>query len=192
MLEPVPELCDEAVDAGPFGLLDDGQVPFFDRDGRPRSVVVPWPQRHVALFGVRAAGCRSVLAHHCALTAARLLSDRDDALLTNARQLATWTRTSVWPLMATNDWYPALQGMVAATHRLERAVAAASGPRSGDVPGHDDQLTVFNANFYVAVILASLSVFWTLVLCTFDGFLVQYLCSAFGHALCITQLTDSM
>lgn len=192
------------VDAGPYGLSrrrrwwladdiggggDDGvEVPFFDNDTRPRSVVVPWRPGRPVLFGVRDAGCHRALFDHCARTAGAQSE-------LHVRALREWMNGTVLPLLKvdTGPWYPALWGARLAVRQLDKT-AAATAAATTDNDDHyrdyyfdgiaDAELVVPNGNFYATVVLTSATICWTAALCAVRvdlclGWLIDY--TIFGN-----------
>lgn len=181
------------IDAGPYGLSrrlrwteDDSDVPYFDNDTRPHSLVVPWRPRRPVLYGIRDAGCHRALFDHCGHAAAKGV---------HVRTLHSWLDATVLPLVRPEavtkvvDWYPALWGAALVTRYLQREAVMAE---DNDDYDDSDWSNVPNTNFYAAVILASASACClATILCTMSCFnrCGRDLC---GYFLCIKQSTDSV
>lgn len=170
------------MDAGPYGLsrrrrwttADDGtgvEVPYFDNNTRPRSLVLPWRPARPVLYGVQDAGCHRALYDHCARTAGAL-SER------HVRALREWLNATVLPLVTTASstarWYPALWGARLAARQLDAALATAAAAAtaadgfydyySDEFADADESMTP-NGNFYATFVLVSTFVCWTAALC---------------------------
>jgi len=161
------------VDAGQYGLLrNHDPVPYFDNDTRPHSVVVPWRQGRVVLYGVRDAGCHQMLFDHFVTATGADMRDRRATL----RQ---WLDEAVLPLVtarATDRWYPALWGATLVARRPEVAdVVARDGGRGGR-SGHRLQLDCDwttaegpGHTLYAAIVLASSCVCWSVSLLSVEN-----------------------
>lgn len=168
------------VDGGPYGLqrqrwqrsaVDGVDVPFFDNQTRPHSVVVPWRPARPVLFGVRDSGCHRALFDHCAGAVPRRPADalHDVATIKRVRALRSWVDAAVLPLVtpaaATGRWYPALWGASLAARRLEQATVAVRVD-DGNHPSDAENMDYPNVNFYAFVVLVSAFLCWTAALCT--------------------------
>lgn len=160
------------VDAGPYGLLhrrrqrivvdeDTGvDVPYFDNDTRPHSLVLPWRPRQPLLFGVRNDNCYRALFDYCSRIASQCKASHTHAF-------RKWINATVLPLVSpeADRWYPALWGATLAAQQLDRAT---TNDTSDDYSGElldTDILMVPNGNFYAFIVLASALVCWTVALC---------------------------
>lgn len=192
------------VDAGPYGLLrqrwrrsvvDAVDVPFFDNQTRPHSVVVPWRPARPVLFGVQDSGCHRALFDHCAGAVPRLQPvDARDAVTVDrrVRVLRSWMDATVLPLVtpaaAAGHWYPALWGASLAARDLEVATTedVAVGNRTYHHLQDDDSVGGPNANFYAFLVLVSAYLCWMAALCTLYRDSLQ---SAFAPLLCTKRPT---
>lgn len=195
--KPEPETVERCggVDAGPYGLSrrlrwteDHSDVPYFDNDTRPHSLVVPWRPRRPVLYGIRDAGCHRALFEHCGHAAANGV---------HVHVLHSWLDTTVLPIIEPEavakavDWYPALWGVMLMTRYLQRAIVT----ENNDDYNSSDKSNVPNSNFYAAVVLASAFICCLATILFTASCLNRCgrgLCLVFGHALCIRQSTDSI
>lgn len=163
------------VDAGPYGLLhrrrlrrrrvvvDDGtgvDVPFFDNDTRPRSLVLPWRPGQPVLLGVWNENCYRALFDYCSRTAVGSKPSHTHAL-------RKWLNATVLSLVTpeSDRWYPVLWGATLAAQQFDRAIANnTSDDYSEELPEADEPAAP-NGNFYATIILASSLASWTTALC---------------------------
>lgn len=169
--EPSMKRCG-GVDVGPYGLLhrrrriavDDGagvDVPFFDNDTRPHSLVVPWNPGQPVLFNVQNADCHWMLFDYCTRIANKSKP--------HAYALRKWMNATVLPLLTpeTGHWYPVLWGAAQAAQQFGTATADTTNDDYLDDLLPDVDITaVPNGNFYATIILVPTMVCWMMALCT--------------------------